>query len=147
MAIVEDACWTILKTPFNKARVFGRHYPKSPELDFEVKVNHGMMVTEIEKILVLTYTRSAIDDSLYFLEKRGYILIEDLDIHNRRHHYSLTESALTALQDGHFSDEEQKAFEDALLDLKTPGMFGVKINLGEMWRRAKKSFKKNRRIN
>ena len=105
------------------------------------------MVTEIEKILVLTYTRSAIDDSLYFLEKRGYILIEDLDIHNRRHHYSLTESALTALQDGHFSDEEQKAFEDALLDLKTPGMFGVKINLGEMWRRAKKSFKKNRRIN
>lgn len=94
-------------------------------MDFEVTVNHGMLVTEIEKILVLNYSQQQIDDCIYFLDKRGYILVEDLTIHDRRHHYSLTQAALDAIQSGKFTEEEQKAFKDAWLDLRTPGMFGT----------------------
>lgn len=84
----------------------------------------------LERQLVLRYTRSQIEDSLYFLEKRGYIV---------KHGYSgltrvafqLTDDALRVLRGGSFSREEQEAFREALVDVKQPGMWGVKINLGE----------------
>ena len=54
--------------------------------------------------------------------------------------YSLTEKALDTLGSGRFTDEEQQAFREALLDVSKPGMAGMKVNLGEIWRRAKKRF-------
>jgi hypothetical protein len=52
--------------------------------------------------------------------------------------FQLSESALAVLEKGQFSPEEQQAFREALLDIRQPGLWGMKFNLGEVWRRFKK---------
>jgi hypothetical protein len=86
---------------------------------------------------VLRHGRQQIEDSLYFLEKRGYLI---------RHGYAgftlvavqLSPSALDVLRKGVFPPDEQRAFQESLVDLKQPGIWGFKINLGEVWRRLQK---------
>ena len=46
---------------------------------------------------------------------------------------------VVAMQAGKFREEEQNAFREALFDLKQPGWLGMKINLGEMWRRLRRN--------
>jgi hypothetical protein len=91
----------------------------------------------LERDLVLRHTKQQIEDSLYFLEKRGYL-------HRHGFHgltrvaFQLSEAALSVLETGSFSLEEQRAFRESLLDVKQPGLWGIKFNLGEAWRRFKK---------
>ena len=92
---------------------------------------------EIERQLVLRYSKNQIEDSLYFLEKRGYLIKHGFQGLTRVA-FSLSESALAILKSGAFSQEEQKAFSEALLDAKQPGLWGVKFNLAEALRRFKK---------
>ena len=79
-----------------------------------------------------------IEDSLYFLHKRGYLF---------QHSYKgltrvllqLSPKAIQVLESREFDEEEQVAFKDTVFDLKTPGWLGMKINLGELWRRYTKT--------
>jgi hypothetical protein len=52
--------------------------------------------------------------------------------------FQLSDSALAVLENQSFSDEEQQAFRESLLDARQPGIWGFKFNLGEAWRRFKK---------
>jgi hypothetical protein len=45
---------------------------------------------------------------------------------------------LDALENGSFAPEEQHAFREALVDVRQPGLWGMKFNLGEAWRRLQK---------
>jgi DNA-binding PadR family transcriptional regulator len=94
----------------------------------------------LEKELVLRYNKAQIEDSLYFLEKRGYLNKHGF-VNFTLVAYELTPQAIDVLEKGEFTEEEQRAFEEALFDIKQPGWFGMKFNLGELFRRSKKMLK------
>lgn len=74
---------------------------------------------------------------MYFLEKRGYLIRHGFQGLTRVV-FQLSESAFEVLEKGQFSIEEQHAFREALLDIRQPGLWGMKFNLGEAWRRFNK---------
>ena len=135
MTINEDVCWKILRKPIGLVVTF-----TLPEIDKSETIENAFKIADIEKELVLKYSKSEIEDSFYFMEKRGYVDVLSWGLHAPRSIYKVTEAGLSLGKSGSFIQEEQKAFEEALLDLRTPGMFGMKLNLGEVWRRTKKRF-------
>ncbi len=134
MAISEKLCWEVLKS-CKGVSVLSTWYKGKGSTDPDLTNALPMFV--IERDLVLRHSKQQIEDSLYFLEKRGYLL---------RHGYQgltrvvfqLSDSALAVLESGSFSEEEQQAFREALLDVATPGLWGLKFNVGEAWRRIQK---------
>jgi hypothetical protein len=138
MAINERLCWSVLEM---LKGVTTLHSWLKGEKSDEPDILHAMPLFEIERQLVLRHTKAQIEDSLYFLQKRGYLI---------QHGYTgltrvvmqLSDSALTALENGKFSDEEQQAFKEALFDVKQPGWMGMKVNLAEVIRRARKTRRK-----
>jgi len=103
----------------------------------EPPVQNAIPLFELERQLVLRYSKNQIEDSLYFLEKRGYLIRYGFQGLTRVA-FQLSESALAVLRSGAFTQEEQKAFSEALLDAKQPGLWGIKFNVAEAWRRFKK---------
>lgn len=135
MAISEKLCWEVLKLA-NGNKV-PRAWLKGSESD-EPPIENAIPLAAIEYNLVLDYQKKEIEDSLYFLQKRGY-LIQHGHIGLTKVAMQLSDNALKAIETGHFKKEEEKAFKEALFDLKNPGWLGMKFNLGEVWRRFKKS--------
>ncbi|MGB0908759.1 MAG: hypothetical protein ACPGYT_00210, partial [Nitrospirales bacterium] len=98
-------------------------------------------ISQLKSELVLHYSKQEIEDSLYFLDFRGYLRTHGLGIASPPMVYSLTQKAIDVLERGAFSEEEEMAFSEALFDLKNPGYFGLKFNVAEFWRRSKKRWK------
>jgi len=131
MAISEKLCWEVLQSckgqRVSSKWLKGDHATEPP-------LDNALPLFVLEQDLVLRHPKQQIEDSLYFLEKRGYLC---------RHGYQgltrvvfqLSESAISVLQNGAFSADEQKAFRESLLDVRQPGVWGIKFNLGEAWRR------------
>ena len=134
MSISETLCWEVLRNAkgqsVSSTWLKGEHSNDPP-------IKNAVPQFVLERDLVLRHSKSEIEDSVYFLEKRGYLIRHGFQGLTRVA-FELSESALAALKCGSFSDEEQHAFREALFDLKKPGWFGMKINLGEAWRRFKK---------
>ena len=133
MAILEKVCWEILNKLKGSTCIINKGKENSRTIE------NAMSLYEIEKDLVLRYSKSEIEDSLYFLEKRGYLILHGF-MNLTLVAYELTVRAFEVLNENKFSDEEQKAFQEALFDIKKPGWFGMKVNLGEIYRRFKKRF-------
>jgi hypothetical protein len=135
MAISEALCWEVLRMIKGQSTL--NKWFKGSDTD-EPDFAHALPLFEIERRLVLRHKRSEIEDSLYFLQKRGY-LIEHGFSGLTRVVLQLSPSALAVLEYGNFDAEEQQAFREALFDLKQPGWMGLKFNLGELWRRLRKA--------
>ncbi|MCP4413068.1 MAG: hypothetical protein GY808_10965 [Gammaproteobacteria bacterium] len=135
MPIREDLCWKILKRISGES-VFEK-WLKGGDSDDESVIENAIPLFALEKELVLNYVKSEIEDSLYFLEKRGYIIKRGFNGLTRVV-YTLSNSAIRALEIEKFTDEEQEAFKEALFNAKQPGWLGLKFNLGELIRRIKK---------
>jgi uncharacterized protein YjaZ len=103
----------------------------------EPPLQNAIPLFELECNLVLRYSKIQIKDSLYFLEMRGYLIKHGFQGLTRVA-FRLSESALVVLKSRAFTNEEQKAFREALFDMKQPGLWGMKFNVGEAWRRIKK---------
>ncbi len=131
MAISEELCWDVLKKIRGKSATFNRDQANSNTIE------NAIPLYNLERDLVLHYTKVEIEDSLYFLEKRGY-LIKHGYVNFTLVAFQLTPKALNVLIEGKFSEEEQEAFKEALFDVKKPGWFGMKFNIGEAFRRFKK---------
>jgi hypothetical protein len=135
MAISEKICWEVLKKAHGKTVTFGwttpGEKPKNPPTE------NAIGIGKLKSELVLHHSKQEIEDSLYFLEHRGYLSIHSLGL-GPPMLYSLTQKAIDILERGSFSEEEEHAFSEALFDLNKPGSFGLKFNVGELWRRVKK---------
>ncbi|HQA93833.1 MAG TPA: hypothetical protein PK155_07380 [Bacteroidales bacterium] len=134
MAISEKLCWEVLRMA-NGQSVYsewlkGGHCQEPP-------LQNAIPLFVLERELVLRYQKNQIEDSLYFLEKRGYLLRHGFQGLTRVA-FQLSDSGLEALKKGSFSPEEQRAFREALLDVRQPGLYGMKLNLGEVLRRLRK---------
>ena len=134
MAISEKLCWEVLE--MTKGKSIPRSWLKGSPSD-EPPYENAMPEIAIEHDLVLRHSKAQIEDSLYFLHKRGY-LFQHGHKGLTRVLLQLSPKALQALETGEFDKDEQIAFKDAVFDVKTPGWLGMKVNLGELWRRFKK---------
>ena len=134
MAISEELCWEVLRSA--QGEIVKRSWLKGSETD-DPDLKNAIPLAQLEYDLVLHYSRDQIEDSLYFLLKRGY-LIQHGHRELTRVAYQLTDRANEALKLNQFTEDEQTAFKEAVLDLKKPGWLGMRVNLGEAWRRAKK---------
>jgi hypothetical protein len=134
MPISEKLCWEVLKS-CKGVSVLSTWLMGNDSIERDL--TNALPLFVIERDLVLRHTKQQIDDSLYFLEKRGYLIRHGF--HGlTRVALQLSDSALDILESGAFSAEEQQAFREALLDVRTPGLWGLKFNLGEAWRRIGK---------
>jgi len=134
MAISEQLCWEVLKSCKGQsvsAKWLKGDHATDPPLE------NSLPLVVLERDLVLRHTKQQIEDSLYFLEKRGYLYRHGFQGLTRVA-FQLSDSALSALDSASFSAEEQKAFREALLDVRHAGLWGLRFNLGEAWRRFKK---------
>ena len=134
MPISEKLCWEVLKSCKGQ-RVSAKWLKGEHAIDPPLENSLPLFV--LEQDLVLRHAKQQIEDSLYFLEKRGYLHRHGFQGLTRVV-FQLSDSALAVLESESFSEEEQEALRAALLDLKQPGLWGLKINLGEMWRRFNK---------
>lgn len=139
MALSENVCWEVLNIA--KGKTASHAWLKGSETSEPDFVNAIPMIA-IEHNLVLRHKKAEIEDSLYFLQKRGY-LIQHGHVGLTRVVFQLSDIALKALETGHFSKEEEQAFKEDLFDVKQPGWLGMKFNLGELWRRLKKKYFSN----
>jgi hypothetical protein len=134
MAVSEKLCWEVLTSC--KGQSVSAKWLKGDHAT-EPPLENALPLFVLERDLVLRHAKQQIEDSLYFLEKRGYL-------HRHGFHgltrvaFQLSESALSVLEARSFSEEEQRAFREALFDAKQPGLWGFKFNLGEAWRRLNK---------
>ena len=103
----------------------------------ELPLQNAIPLFVIERDLVLRHKKNQIEDSLYFLEKRGHLIRHGFQGLTRVA-FQLSDSAQGVLKSGSFPPEEQQAFREALLDVTQPNLWGMKLNLGEVWRRLKK---------
>ena len=134
MALSESLCWQVLKSC--RGQVVSSKWLKGSDTA-DPNLENSLPLFVIERDLVLRHARQQIEDSLYFLEKRGYLIRHGF--HGlTRVVYQLSEDALKILESGKFLPEEEQAFRESLLDVRQPGMWGLKFNLGEAWRRLKK---------
>ena len=101
-------------------------------------IEHAFSVGELKGELVLKFIPADIEDTIYFLKHRGYL----------EHHgygfapemvYSLTDKAVEVFEQHQLPEEEQKAFKEALWDIK-PNWYGMGPNLPEIMKRVKKLF-------
>jgi hypothetical protein len=136
LAVAEKLCWEILKSAEGQSVscvwLKGKDSKESP-------LKNAVPLFVLERDLVLRYRKNQIEDSLYFLEKRGYLTRHGFQGLTRVA-FQLSESGVEVLKKGVFSPEEHQAFREALLDLRQPGLWGMKFNLGEAWRRLRKWF-------
>jgi len=129
MAISEKICWRVLEGAKDRTVSIGcsspREKPQGPPIE------NATGIAELKKNLAMHYCKQDIEDSLCFLEKRGYLDVP-------RMAFSLTEKAIGALETGSFSEEEEKAFSEALIHLKKTSWMGIKFNVREAIRRLNK---------
>jgi hypothetical protein len=134
LAISEKLCWEVLKSCKGQKVAAkwlrGDHSSDPP-------ITNALPLFVLERDLVLRHLRQQIEDSLYFLEKRGYLIRHGFKGLTRVA-FQLSDSALSALDRGGFTIEEQQAFKESLLDMRQPGLWGLRFNLGEAWRRFNK---------
>ena len=136
LTISENLCWEILKAA--EGQTVSSTWFKGHESD-EPPLLHSVPQFALERQLVLKNKKGEIEDSLYFLEKRGYLIKHGFQGLTRVV-FQLSDSGIAVLKSGRFTVEEQQAFQETLLDLRQPGMWGMKINIGEIFRRVKKWF-------
>ena len=137
MAILEKLCWEVLDLAYGKS--VSRSHFMGHKID-DPPVQNAMPLAEIESDLVLRYSKDQIEDSLHFLEKRGYLIKYGTSRFSGVVMW-LSDSALEAHKSRKFSEVEQQVFKEALVDYKKPGWLGIKLNLEEICRRAKKKKK------
>lgn len=107
MAACEDICWEAL------AKAHGQSVSADwlPELRDGESIRNAIPIKVLEGNLVLHHKRVDVVDSLQFLEKRGYLVLHgSRDI--ARSAYSLSDTAISALEMGSFPERERAALDD-----------------------------------
>jgi len=136
LPVLEKICWQVLRRA-EKESILSSWLKGSDTTD--PPLQHAIPLFVLERELVLHHTKAEIEDTIYFLEKRGYLVRHGFQGLTRVA-YQLTPEALAVLASGSFAPEEQSAFQEAILDLKRAELWGLKLNISEAYRRVRKRF-------
>ena len=137
MALNENVFWTVLDLMHNHSDSWTLRILIDPSFESTTTKDHAITVGRLRARLVLQYPRIDIEDTIHFLKTRGYLLTHGHGIAAPEMAYSLSSKAIDILQGRTLSEEEQKAFNKRILEAEKPGMYGIRLNLPELWKRAK----------
>lgn len=136
MAQNERIVWDILNRldghTINMSTSFGSEETKP--------VHNAYGVGQLKGQLVLRYKPDDIEDTIYFMKHRGYLIGHGFSMMPEMV-FSLTEKALEVARSEKLPSEEEKAFEEHLWDFSNPKIYGVGFNARELWRRLNKFIK------
>ena len=104
-------------------------------------VKNAIGVVDLKGRLVLKYIPADIEDTIYLLKNRDYLITEKTGNGGYDFVYSLTDKAIKVASSQKLPTDEEVAFKEALWDIN-PGIWGVRLNVAEMFRRGKKKLKK-----
>lgn len=136
MAKSEKVFWYVLEQLNNRKVTMSQKLLDNPAQ--ESHLEHAAGIDELESELVLKFEKSEIEDTLYFLEKRSYLVVHGYGLMNPRMAYALTKKALEILELKKLPEEEVKAFDTAILDLSKPGIWGMKFDIKSAWKKGKR---------
>ena len=104
-------------------------------------IENAFAIGKLKGELVLKYRPDDIEDTIYFMENREYLVKHGYGTFAPEMAYSLTEKALEVAQSQKLPEEEEKAFQEALFDIN-PKFYGMGPNWREVWRRFRKRVSK-----
>jgi len=126
MAQNEDVLWDILKL------LHGNKSGWTKEIDGKktrTNIENGFAVTSLKGELVLKYLPQDIEDTIYFMKHRSYLMTHGIGaLINPEAVYSLTEKALSVSEEQKLPLEEIKAFEESLWNIE-PKLYGIGPNI------------------
>lgn len=139
MALNEDVLWIVLELMHNRSDTWTLRILTDPDSPFESTTteDHSMTVANLKKTLVLQYRPADIDDTVRFLKTRGYLLPHGYGIAAPEMAYSLSPKAINVLDRRTLPYDEQRAFDERILEAEKPEIYGIRLNLPELWKRAK----------
>lgn len=108
MATSEEICWEALKKAHGKS--VSHVWLKGEDCE-EPPIKNALPIRVLESDLVLHHNKADIEESLCFLEKRGYLVLHGYRGVIRTV-YSLSDAAIRVLEIGFFPEEEQHAFSE-----------------------------------
>ncbi len=108
MAASEEICWEALRKAHGAS--VSSDWLKG-EGHREPPIKNAIPICVLESDLALSHKKADIEDSLYFLEKRGYLVLHGSRGLTRTA-YSLSDAAIRVLEMGLFPEEEQQALSE-----------------------------------
>ena len=138
MAKSEKVFWHVLTRMQNQSVTMSQTMLDKPPQESHIENASG--IGDLEAELVLKFEKSEIEDTLYFLEKRGYLLVHGYGMVSPRMAYSLTDKALGVLESKVLPAEEIEAFDTAILDVSKPGIWGMKLDVKSAWKKSKRKY-------
>ena len=91
-------------------------------------IENGYAVSLLKGRLVLKYLPQDIEDTIYFMKHREYLVTHGQGIIMPEAVYSLTDKAIAIHESKILPEEEQAAFKDALWNIE-PKLYGVGPNI------------------
>ncbi len=104
------------------------------------KLENAYSINQLKTKLVLRYLPSDIEDTFYFMEHRGYLLIHGQGMINPKIAYTMTEKAITVFDQQKLPEDEREAFKESLWNIE-PKFYGVGPNLSA-WKELIKRWRK-----
>jgi hypothetical protein len=102
-------------------------------------IENAFAAATLKGELVLRYIPADIEDTIYFLKYREYLVVHGHGLMLPEYVYSLTEKAIEVHVNRQLPEEEEKAFQESLWEIK-PRVYGIGPNLPEFLKRWRKLF-------
>ena len=139
MAQNEKVLWDVLSR-LNGHNVIMEMATKGREPQ-QSTVENAFPIGKLKGELVLKYRPDDIEDTIYFMEYREYLVKHGYGLFAPEMVYSLTEKAVEVAQSQKLPEEEEEAFQESLWDIN-PKIYGMGPNWREGWRRFRKRVSK-----
>ncbi len=91
------------------------------------EIKNGYIVEKLKASLILKFSKSDIEDTVYFMKKRGYLKIHGQGIVFPELAYSMTDKAKSVFDKRVLPPEEREAFKESLLKIE-PKIYWVRLN-------------------
>jgi hypothetical protein len=137
----EDALWDILELLHGNdsgwtAEIAGREH--------RTDIENGYAVTSLKSRLVLKYLPSDIEDTIYFMKSRDYLIVHGQGMIMPEAVYSLSEKAISVYMSRELPEEERQAFKNKLWNIE-PKLYGVGPNI-KGWKKWWSKLRKRRNL-
>ena len=103
------------------------------------KVENCRGISYIKSQLVLKYLPPDIEDTIYFMKYRNYLIVHGQGMIMPELAYSMTEKAITVFDEKEIPIDEKEAFKESLWNIE-PKLYGIGPNI-TAWKKLMKKFK------
>jgi hypothetical protein len=133
----ENVLWDVMRLLHGHSVTMG--WAREDEEEKPSPIENAFAVGKLKGELVLKHTPADIEDTIYFLKHREYLVTHGMGMVWPEAVYSLTDKAIDVFKRGELPKDEQKAFAEALWEIK-PRFYGVGPNLPAMVRWMRRRF-------